>query len=194
MIKLLRFTLLGLALSLGSAAWGIQSQQSSGSGDSGNSAQSQSQSSESNQQQSGRGRMRRGAQQRKNMAELARKLNLTDDQKAQFQKIRQNSMQQSKSIRADSSLSDAQKKQKMLDLRKQSHQQMFSILTSDQKQRLKQIREEHKKQTQTSEGSGQQGSAQRSSAQKSSAKKSSMDDVDDDPFAGMTSDDDGGQV
>ncbi len=80
-------------------------------------------------------------------------MNLTDDQKAQFQKIRQNSVQQTKAIRSDSSLTDEQRKQKMLELRKQSHQQMFGILTSDQKQRLKQMREEHKKQTQTSEGS-----------------------------------------
>ena len=107
--------------------------------------------------------MRRGAQQRKNMAELAQKLNLTDDQKAQFQKIRQNSVQQTKAIRSDSSLTDEQRKQKMLDLHKQSHQQMFGILTSDQKQRLKQMREEHKKQTQTSEGSSQQSSAKKSS-------------------------------
>ena len=128
--------------------------------------------------------MRRGAQQRKNMAELAQKLNLTDDQKAQFPKIRQNSVQQTKAIRSNSSLTDEHRKQKMLDMHKQSHQQMFGILTSDQKQRLKQMREEHKKQTQTSEGSSQQ----------SSAKKSSMNDADDDPFAGMTSDDDGGQV
>ncbi len=170
MTKLLRFTLLGVALIIGSAAGGMQPQQA------------QNQSSDGNQQQSGR--MRRGAQQRKNMAELAQKLNLTDDQKAQFQKIRQSSMQQAKAIRSNSSLTDEQRKQKMLDLHKQSHQQMFGILTSDQKQRLKQIREEHKKQTQTGEGSGQQ----------SSAKKSSMNGDDDDPFAGMTSDDDGGQV
>ncbi len=130
--------------------------------------------------------MRRGAQQRKNMAELAQKLNLTDDQKAQFQKIRRNSMQQTRAIRTDSSLTDEQRKQKMLDLHKQSHQEMFAILTSEQKQKLKQIREEQKKQTQTSEKSGQQ----------SSTKKSSINDADadDDPFAGMTSDDDGGQV
>ena len=175
MTKLLRFTLLGLAINLGMAAWGAQPQQSSNSGssaDSGSSAQPQG------------GRMRRGAQARKNMAELAQKLNLTDDQKAQFQKIRQNSMQQAKAIRSDSSLTDEQKEQKMLEMHKQSHQQLFSILTADQKQRLKQIREEHKKQTQAGEGSGQQ----------SSAKKSSMMSDEDDPFAGMTSDDDGGQL
>lgn len=178
MSKLLRFTLLGLALCVGSAAWGAQPQQSSDSGNSG-----QSQGNDGSQQQGARsGQMRRGAQQRKNMNELAQKLNLTDDQRAQFQKIRQNSMKQARAIRSDSSLSDEQKKQKMGDVRKQSHQQLFGILTPEQKEQLKQMREERKKEMQGSDGGGKQ----------SSSKKSSMDD--DDPFAGMTSDDDGGQV
>jgi periplasmic protein CpxP/Spy len=180
MTKFLRFTLLGLAVSASSVLWGVQPQQSSDSGDSGNSGQKQSQ--DDTQQQGRRhGMMRRGAQRNK-MAALAQKLNLTDEQKAQFQKIRQESMQQTKAIRTDGSLNDEQKKQKMREMRKQQHQQMFSVLTPDQKQQLKQMREEHKKEMQKSEGPGNQ----------SSARKPATDD--DDPFAGMTSDDDGGQL
>jgi len=175
MTKFLRFTLLAVALNAGQ--WGMQPQTSQGSGDSG-----QTQGQDDTQQKTRRGMMRRGAQQRRNMAALAEKLNLTADQKAQFEKIRQDSMQQAKAIRTDGSLSDEQKKQKMIDLRKQQHQQMFSVLTPEQKQQLKQMREEHKKSPQGCEGSGKQ----------SSAKKPTTDD--DDPFACMTSDDDGGQV
>jgi len=177
MTKFLRFTLLGLAVSVSPVMWGVQPQQSQ---DSGNSGQTQS-LDDTQQQGRPRGMRRRGAQRNK-MAALAQKLNLTDEQKAQFQKIRQESMQQAKAIRTDGSLSDEQKKQKMLDMRKQQHQQMFSVLTPDQKQQLKQMREEHKKDMQKSEGPGDQ----------SSAKKPATDD--DDPFAGMTSDDDGGQL
>jgi Spy/CpxP family protein refolding chaperone len=180
MTKFLRFTLLGLAVSASSVLWGVQPQQSSDSGDSGNSGQKQSQD-DTHQQGRRHGRMRRGAQRNK-MATLAQKLNLTDEQKAQFQEIRQQSMRQAKAIRTDGSLNDEQKKQKMLEMRKQQHQQMFSVLTPDQKQQLKQMREEHKKEMQKSEGPGNQ----------SSARKPATDD--DDPFGGMTSDDDGGQL
>lgn len=174
MTKFLRFTLLGLAVSTSSVLWGVQPQQSQDSG--------QTKSQDDTQQQGRRHAMMRRGAQRNKMTALAQKLNLTDDQKAQFQKIRQESMQQAKAIRADGSLSDEQKKQKMLDMRKQQHQQMFSVLTPDQKQQLKQMREEHKKEMQKGEGPGNQ----------SSAKKPATDD--DDPFVGMTSDDDGGQV
>jgi Spy/CpxP family protein refolding chaperone len=177
MTKFLRFTLLGLAVSVSPVMWGLQPQQSQ---DSGNSGQTQS-LDDTQQQGRPRGMRRRGAQRNK-MAALAQKLNLTDDQKAQFQKIRQESMQQAKAIQTDGSLSDEQKKQKMAEMRKQQHQQMFSVLTQEQKQQLKQMREEHKKEMQESEGSGKQ----------SSVKKPATDD--DDPFAGMTSDDDGSQV
>jgi periplasmic protein CpxP/Spy len=176
MMKVMQFICFAIfGLVLGSAAWGLQPQQT----DSGSASQTPG---DTGQQQGRRaGRMRRGAQSRKGMAELAQKLNLTDEQKSQFQKIRQNSLQQAKAIRSDSSLSDEQKKQKMADLRKDSHQQMFAVLTPEQKEKLKQMREEHKKEMQGNEGSGQQSSM-----------KKSGNNNDDDPFAGMTSDDDEG--
>ena len=144
--------------------------------------QSQDDQSQSQQQpEQGRQRGRsshRGARMR-GMQMLAKKLNLTDDQKQQFRKIHQDTMQQAKSIRNDSSLSDEQKRDKLQQLHKQAHQQMFALLTPDQKDHLKQLREERRKQMQEKKGE--------SSGQDNQASGKSGDD---DPFAGMVSDDD----
>lgn len=121
--------------------------------------------------------------QRQHMAMLAEKLGLTDAQKAQFQQIGRDTRKQGIAIRQDSSLTDEQKKQKMQDLRKESHKQMFSVLTPEQKEKLKQMREEHKKEQEKGKASGDQASAK---------KKAGSTSDDDDPFAGMTSDDDDG--
>jgi protein CpxP len=126
---------------------------------------------------------RRGAAQRQHMAILAEKLGLTDAQKAQFQLISRDMRKQGMAIRQDSSLTDDQKKEKMQELRKQSHKQMFSVLTPEQKEKLKQIREEHRKDQEKDKPSGDQASAK---------KKPGSATDDDDPFAGMTSDDDDG--
>jgi len=118
----------------------------------------------------------------RHMQMLAQKLNLTDAQKQQFRQIGQQMRQQGMAIRKDSSLTDDQKKEKMQGLRKQSHQQMFAILTPEQKDQLKQLREQHKKDQEKEKGPGDQASA----------KKPGSSADDDDPFAGMTSDDEDG--
>ena len=117
------------------------------------------------------------------MAMLAEKLNLTDAQKQQFRQINQSTRKQVMALRQDSSLTDEQKKEKMQAVRKQAHQEMFGVLTPEQKEKLKQMREEHKKE-QESKTPGAQASAQKK------AGTAALDD--DDPFAGMTSDDDDG--
>jgi protein CpxP len=129
------------------------------------------------------GRRDAAQRQRQHMAMLAEKLGLTDAQKAQFQQISRDMRKQGMTIRQDSSLTDDQKKQKMQELRKQSHKQMFSVLTPGQKEKLKQMREEHKKEQEKDKASGDQASAK---------KKPVSAGDDDDPFAGMTSDDDDG--
>ncbi|HEY2170439.1 MAG TPA: hypothetical protein VGJ30_12490 [Candidatus Angelobacter sp.] len=128
---------------------------------------------------------RRGAaqRQRQHMAMLAEKLGLSDAQKAQFEQIGRDMRKQGMAIRQDSALTDDQKREKMQELRKQSHKQMFSVLTPEQKEKLKQMREEHNKEQDKSKTSGDQASAKK--------KPGSLSD-DDDPFAGMTSDDDDG--
>jgi NCAIR mutase (PurE)-related protein len=117
------------------------------------------------------------------MAMLAQKLNLTSAQKEQFQQIGRDMRKQGIAIRQDSSLTNDQKQEKMQAMRKQAHQKMFSVLTPEQKEQLKQMREQHQKDQEKGKASGDQASAQ--------AKPGSAGD-DDDPFAGMTNDDDDG--
>jgi len=148
--------------------------------------QAQEQSKDQSSQPQGSqwsGRRAAAQRQRQHMAMLAEKLNLTDAQKAQFQQIGRDMRKQSMTIRQDSSLTGDQKKQKMQDLRKESHKQMFGVLTTEQKEKLKQMREEHKKEQEKDKSSGDQASAK---------KKPGSAGDDDDPFAGMTSDDDDG--
>jgi len=146
----------------------------------GSQSQSQSNDSTSNPQtRRGRGMWRgRG----NGMAQVLQKLNLTDQQKQQFRQIRQDGMKQARAIRRNSSLTDTQKREKMQAIRKQQHQQIFGMLTPEQKQTLKQLREQRQKEMQEK----RQGSAGQASASPNSTKQD-----DDDPFAGMTSDDDG---
>src|SRR5205809_2976760 len=94
------------------------------------SSQSEGQPQEQNkgQQQNGpaqRHGARRQAMQR--MALLAQRLNLTDEQKKQFQQIGRQTWQQTQTIRQDSSLSDAGKKQKLQELHKQANQQRLGL-------------------------------------------------------------------
>jgi len=118
------------------------------------------------------GQMGRGAGHRQAMM-LAKRLNLTPEQRQQFRQIGRKMQQQAGAIRGDSALSDADKKQKLHDLRKQTMQERMAVLTPQQQDELKKIREERRKEH------GQD---------KTSQKKEDDDDI----FAGMTSEDDGG--
>jgi Spy/CpxP family protein refolding chaperone len=141
--------------------------------------QPQDQNGGQQQSQDQRGRPGAIQRQRQHMAMLAQKLNLTDEQKQQFQQIGRNLGKQGMAIRQDSALTDDQKREKIQELRKQAHLQMFAILTPEQKEQLKQMREQHKKEQEKAKAPGDQAS-----------KKTAADD--EDPFAGMTSDDDDG--
>lgn len=123
-------------------------------------------------------------QQRQHMAMLAQKLNLNEQQKRQFWQINQNMRRQGMAIHRDSSLTEEQKKEKIQALRKRSHQEMFGILTQEQKDQLKQMREQHQKEQGTGKTPGNQASMQK--------KPGTPASDDEDPFAGMTSDDDDG--
>ena len=75
---------------------------------------------------------------------FAEALNLTPEQKADLKSIRDNARQQAQAIRNDSTLTADQKKAKLKDLRKSSHQQMMSKLTPEQQQKFKEMRKEHR--------------------------------------------------
>jgi Spy/CpxP family protein refolding chaperone len=70
-------------------------------------------------------------------------LNLTQEQKDKMAKLRADSKSSFESIRKDQSLTDDQKKAKMQDLRKQQSEQMKSILTAEQLEKLNSFRKEH---------------------------------------------------
>ena len=141
-----------------------------------------SQSGEGQPQAQNKGQQQNGPAQRhgarwqamQRMAMLAQKLNLTDEQKKQFQQIGRQTWQQTQTIRQDSSLSDAGKKQKLQELHKQANQQRLGLLTAEQKEQLKQLREQRKKDHAAED------------KDKTSSNKTDEDDL----FAGMVSDDD----
>jgi periplasmic protein CpxP/Spy len=68
----------------------------------------------------------------KRMDKMKTDLNLTDDQVAKIQEQHKSSMEQMKVIRENSSLSEDQKKEQLMDLRKSTHESINSILTADQ--------------------------------------------------------------
>jgi Spy/CpxP family protein refolding chaperone len=75
---------------------------------------------------------------------MAQQLNLSDQQKTQFQSLMQNQRQQAQALRNDASLTPEQKRDKLKQLRQSNHQQMMGILTPEQQQKLQQFRSEHK--------------------------------------------------
>lgn len=75
---------------------------------------------------------------------FAEALNLTPEQKADLKSLRDNEKQQAEAIKSDSSLTADQKKAKLKELRKSSHQQMMAKLTPDQQKKFKEMRKEHR--------------------------------------------------
>jgi Spy/CpxP family protein refolding chaperone len=75
---------------------------------------------------------------------FAEKLNLSPEQKADLKSIRENEKQQAQAIKNDSSLTPDQKKAKVKELWKSSHEQMMAKLTPDQQAKFKEMRKEHR--------------------------------------------------
>jgi Spy/CpxP family protein refolding chaperone len=73
---------------------------------------------------------------------LSEKLNLTDDQKATLKPILQDHMQQIKTVREDSSLSEEQKHAKLKSIHDSMHGQINAMLTPEQQAKFKQMRQE----------------------------------------------------
>jgi periplasmic protein CpxP/Spy len=64
---------------------------------------------------------------------LTQKLNLTPDQQAKVKTIDEDSAKQAAAVRSDTSLSDTDRRSKMMDIRKTSQDKIRSILTDEQK-------------------------------------------------------------
>jgi Spy/CpxP family protein refolding chaperone len=65
------------------------------------------------------------------------KLNLSDDQKAQVKKIREDAQMQMDAVKNDTALSADQKQAKMQQIHKSSHQQVEQVLTPEQRKQMK---------------------------------------------------------
>jgi periplasmic protein CpxP/Spy len=80
------------------------------------------------------GQMREGPGHRGDMVEmLTKKLNLTPDQVTQVKAINDDSMTQAKAVRDDASLSQADRRSKMMDIHKASQDKIRGVLTDEQK-------------------------------------------------------------
>jgi hypothetical protein len=130
-----------------------------------------------NDQAQGRG------QQRRRMAMLVRRLNLTEDQKRQWIQMQRQTAQQVKAMRADQSLNDEQKQAKLKELRKQQKDQVFAILTPEQQNELKKFWEEQRQKQQSDGASGDKPAPVKAAPGK---EDSELDDL----FADMTPDPD----
>jgi Spy/CpxP family protein refolding chaperone len=71
-------------------------------------------------------------------------LNLTDDQKAQMKKIREDAKSQIDAVNNDSSLSVDQKQAKIKQIHRDSHKQVMAMLTPEQRKTMRQWRHEHR--------------------------------------------------
>ena len=81
---------------------------------------------------------------RKQMAEkMKTQLGLSADQSAKMDKTRAEMEQQMKTLREDKALTDEQRKDKMKDLMKQRKENMKSILTKEQLQKMKELKQHH---------------------------------------------------
>jgi Spy/CpxP family protein refolding chaperone len=76
----------------------------------------------------------------RHMDRLSQKLNLTDEQKSKLQPLFEEHRKQMQSLRQDTSLTPEQKRAKLKELRQANHQQMMSVLTPEQQQKLEQMR------------------------------------------------------
>ena len=93
------------------------------------------------------------AMSQKRMDKMKTDLSLTDDQVAKIQDQRKSMMEQAKAIRQNTSLSDEQKKEQFMSLRKTSHDNMNKILTSDQLKKRDELRNSRMKDMKNSRGS-----------------------------------------
>ncbi len=101
----------------------------------------------------GHGRRQFDSQQRVNI--MAKRLNLSDDQKQKLQTIFADSQQQMQSVRQDSSLSREDKMAKVKTLRSQTDEKINGILNDDQKQKYAQMKEQGRERMQE-RGTGNQ--------------------------------------
>ncbi len=86
----------------------------------------------------------KGANQGGHLGKMSAALGLTDAQKTQMKPILQSARTQAKAVKADTSLSPADRKSKLQAIRKSTMTQIRPLLTPAQKQELRDMRRSHK--------------------------------------------------
>lgn len=81
----------------------------------------------------------------KRLNKMKADLNLSDDQVAKIKDQHDNMMMQAKSIKENTSLTDTQKKEQLMQLRKTSKESMNNILTTDQLKKKEELRSDRMK-------------------------------------------------
>lgn len=81
-------------------------------------------------------------------AKMAKELGLSKDQRVQIKSILKDTMAQRKSIRT-AQLPESDKKAKLQELRKSTHEQVAAVLTPAQREQWKQMHREHEKNKQS---------------------------------------------
>jgi periplasmic protein CpxP/Spy len=85
---------------------------------------------------------------------LTKKLNLTPDQVTQVKAIDADAMKQAQAVRADTSLSQDDRRSKMMSIRQDSSSKIRAILTPDQQTQYDQMQAEMKARMQNRQGGG----------------------------------------
>jgi protein CpxP len=83
---------------------------------------------------------------------MAQQLNLTPDQTAKLEPILAARQQKMEALRADTSLSDTQRKTQMHTIQQGTRLQLANVLSPDQMKQLKQMRHKHGEQEQAPSG------------------------------------------
>lgn len=90
----------------------------------------------------------------KRMGFMARELNLTDAQKSQLKPMFQQQREKMQALKADTSLTQEQKKEKFQQIRAEGRQQFLGVLTPEQQQKLQAMRSRHNEPPQANPGPG----------------------------------------
>jgi periplasmic protein CpxP/Spy len=97
---------------------------------------------------------RGGKMQERQMEMMTKKLNLTSDQQTQIKAINEDSMKQMMALRNDTSMSQDDKRSKMMDLRKASNDKIRGVLTDEQKPKFDEMQAQMRERMKERRGGG----------------------------------------
>jgi hypothetical protein len=103
------------------------------------------------------GHMHHGMDPAKRTAELTKKLNLTSDQQSKVQSILQSEKSQMESLHQDSSMSQQDRRAKMMDIHKTSSDQIRALLDSNQQKKWDEMQSKREERMEKHEGGADKG-------------------------------------